>query len=657
MVIYGVIISSLGISSLPDQGLHVTTKDQGKSPPPYTNALSLLSRRVIIGVLMTGIIASISTLIPLFFYLDKTEDRQDLAYASAQALAVEQQLTHYEQIAQQFASRSQIRQRLALYLDQQLALAQVQQETAARLAHAVEFIPTLVGVIRIAANGTEIARVAGESGTTSLLKQVNLSQLNLHRTDYINLSGHIYISVVAPIISLNNEIIGHDVLLFDQTEIIDILEYLNKFDATTEFSLLHLTRKVELHFSLSPIATAAATEFNANVRELIHSEAVSVAHALVGQQPQLHSGVFHNLQHRHFYIPLSESNWGLWVTQPETSLREELLVELLWVSGIIFLIVAIGAYLLKLYMRPIIQQQQQQQQQLQALNRQLQLAGMVFEKTHEAIVITDVDLRIKRANQAFLNLLNLSSTEIKQHSLSDFIDSNKGSLRLTETVRKHLQQQDGWQGEIWYRTAKGEPIAALQTITAVRNQERTVTQLIHIFNDVTADQLAVENIKQQALTDPLTGLPNRAAINHQITVLLHNAPTHLAVLFLDLDKFKPINDTYGHDVGDQLLRCIGPRIKAQLRHHDVVARIGGDEFVIVLNALTEPKDAEAIAQKLVLALQQPFVLEQHTVTVGASVGIALYPEHGQDYETLLNKADNAMYRAKESGRNRYCVAE
>ncbi|GGA06453.1 GGDEF domain-containing protein [Okeania sp. KiyG1] len=180
------------------------------------------------------------------------------------------------------------------------------------------------------------------------------------------------------------------------------------------------------------------------------------------------------------------------------------------------------------------------------------------------------------------------------------------------------------------------------------------------FRDVTQEKLTEETFKHQALHDPLTNLPNRALFDQKLSEALTYAAYHsetMAMMFLDLDRFKEVNDTFGHSVGDLLLQGVIQRLVSCLREVDLIARWGGDEFAIVLPQIRSRKDAGEIADRLVRALQPEFILEGHRIHVTVSIGIAVYPDDGLDSGTLLRNADRALYQAKKSGRNNYSSLE
>nr|MBP7545165.1 diguanylate cyclase [Acidovorax sp.] len=199
--------------------------------------------------------------------------------------------------------------------------------------------------------------------------------------------------------------------------------------------------------------------------------------------------------------------------------------------------------------------------------------------------------------------------------------------------------------------------AAASTINAVSDESGQVTHYINVFSDITERKHYQEHLERQAHFDPLTRLPNRALLPDRLAQAMARARSEqhgLAVCFLDLDGFKAVNDTHGHEAGDELLVIVAQRLLAHIRTGDTAARLGGDEFVVLLCDLRDLHECEQVAQRLLRAICEPMVVEGHTVQVGASMGIALYPQHGSQAEQLLRRADQAMYQAKQSGRNR-CI--
>ena len=287
--------------------------------------------------------------------------------------------------------------------------------------------------------------------------------------------------------------------------------------------------------------------------------------------------------------------------------------------------------------------------------RSLQLAARVFESSGEAIMITDQDNRILSVNRAFSKLTGYSQDEA--------IGQNP---RLLKSDRHHLafyQQMWGcllgtghWQGEIWNRRKTGEIYPEWLSITVVRDTQGQVLNYIGIFSDISEAKAATQQIEFLAHYDPLTRLANRRLLEQRVDYLIALAARNmkqLALLFIDLDRFKVVNDSLGHSAGDLVLETVAQRLQATAREVDCLARLGGDEFVCVLHDVCEPPDVHAAARRLIAVLDEPIPVAGHTLTVTSSIGISLYPTDGVDYETLLKNADAAMYSAKKAGRDRF----
>jgi len=218
-----------------------------------------------------------------------------------------------------------------------------------------------------------------------------------------------------------------------------------------------------------------------------------------------------------------------------------------------------------------------------------------------------------------------------------------------------------WQGETWSRRKGGEIYPEWLTMTAVKSRRGNITHYVGTFTDITLRKAAEDEVKHLAFFDPLTNLPNRRLLTDRLNQAVTHAKRdqgHMALIFVDLDRFKPVNDRYGHAAGDQLLQAVAHRLRACVRESDTVARVGGDEFVVLLDSIGQTNDAMQVAEKIHAVLLEPFrLVSGQSVHISSSAGIALYPEHGMDEATLSRHADVAMYAAKAAGRDQYVVYE
>ena len=285
----------------------------------------------------------------------------------------------------------------------------------------------------------------------------------------------------------------------------------------------------------------------------------------------------------------------------------------------------------------------------------LRLWATVFENSGEAVMITDAGNRIVSVNQAFTDITGFAPGEVIGEQPS-ILGSGRHEPDFFADMWHKLKTGGHWQGEIWDRRKSGEIYPKWLGISAVRDNRDQLTHYVAIFSDISERKAAQERIEYLAHHDALTGLPNRSLLADRVEQALAHAERNqskLALLFLDLDRFKTINDSLGHPIGDALLREVTRRLLATVRDSDTVCRLGGDEFVVLAGDLADDDTAGTVAQKLLEVTLQPFEIEGHRLTVSVSIGIALHPADGDGFDILLKKADTAMYHAKDAGRNTY----
>jgi diguanylate cyclase (GGDEF)-like protein/PAS domain S-box-containing protein len=285
----------------------------------------------------------------------------------------------------------------------------------------------------------------------------------------------------------------------------------------------------------------------------------------------------------------------------------------------------------------------------------LRLAASVFENTSEGVVITDDQARIVSVNAAFTEITGYTPAEAIGQKPS-LLRSDHHDAAFYGAMWQSLLDKGRWQGEIWNRRKNGEAFLEWLTINRIPASEGMPCSYVSVFNDITEQRRKDEHIRHLAFHDPLTGLPNRALLLDRLQHAIQRAmreDSRLALLFIDLDRFKAINDTLGHDIGDELLREVATRIKSRLRGMDTVARMGGDEFVLLIEDLDDPGHSAVLAGEIVADITQPLEIQGHDIRVGASIGIACFPEDGDDALSLMKHADTAMYAAKSDGRGTY----
>ncbi|MFO8141835.1 MAG: diguanylate cyclase [Marinobacter sp.] len=286
----------------------------------------------------------------------------------------------------------------------------------------------------------------------------------------------------------------------------------------------------------------------------------------------------------------------------------------------------------------------------------LLMAASVFRYAREGIILTSAEGIILDVNSAFSALTGYARGEVVDHSHT-FLASDRHSRNFLKTILKSLREEGVWSGEYWVLRQNGSAFPSLATIAAVWNRAGETQHYVTLFADISHLKQNEDNLRQIAHYDALTGLPNRLLLSERLRHAVSVARRHrnvLAVVFLDLDGFKVINDSYGHAAGDELLIALAERMQKTLRECDTVARLGGDEFVVLLPELAQGQDCEPILRRLLAALAAPVTLGENIVQVSASLGVSLYPQNPDvDAEILLRQADMAMYQAKQRGKNQY----
>jgi diguanylate cyclase (GGDEF)-like protein/PAS domain S-box-containing protein len=285
---------------------------------------------------------------------------------------------------------------------------------------------------------------------------------------------------------------------------------------------------------------------------------------------------------------------------------------------------------------------------------QLRLASKVFESSLEAILITGPDFQVVASNPACERLTCLAKMQL--------IGSNAGSLFFDpndryffDAVSQRLTHEGSWQGRLWLGREGQSSCAIEVSWVALRDEQGVALHTIAYFKDLTEELAAQKRIEQLAYSDSLTGLPNRLLLAQRVEFALHIAERNngqFGVFFLDLDRFKNINDSMGHAFGDRVLIEVAHRIKQRLRDVDTLCRLGGDEFAVFLDGVDQ-RGAEIAARRILEALSQPFKVDEMSFSVGCSIGVALYPQDGRSLDTLIKCADTAMYQVKEQGRGNF----
>jgi len=281
------------------------------------------------------------------------------------------------------------------------------------------------------------------------------------------------------------------------------------------------------------------------------------------------------------------------------------------------------------------------------------LMGKVFENAEEGVMITDVNSTILNVNQSFVKVTQYSRDEVigKKPSLLHSGNHDNGFYRRMWEI---IHREHRWHGEIWNRRKNNDIYPEWLSITAVFDDNNDVSHYIGIFSDVSTENEGNERLYHLAYYDSLCDLPNRMLFYDRLRQAISRCKRNekqIAVMYMDLDGFKAVNDEYGHTVGDELLQHVSKRVVSMLRESDTVARIGGDEFTLIINDVESVESLNIIANKILMIVQESYTLLGHSFNISASIGISLLPDDTEDMNTLVKQADIAMYKAKKEGKN------
>jgi diguanylate cyclase (GGDEF)-like protein/PAS domain S-box-containing protein len=283
------------------------------------------------------------------------------------------------------------------------------------------------------------------------------------------------------------------------------------------------------------------------------------------------------------------------------------------------------------------------------------LIGSFLDHTAEAILITDAKTRIVYVNRSFTRVTGYTLKDVSGKT-PHVLHSGRQTAAFYAHMWKCINASGRWQGEIWNRRKNGDIYPEWLSITEIKGSTGKVEYYLAIFTDITLRKREERELYDLATHDALTGLPNRFFFSERFRhamVRAKRAGHMVGLLYLDLDRFKPVNDALGHKCGDKLLQTVAKRLRQSVREEDTIARLGGDEFAVILDRLSRPLDAAPTAKKLLRAMARPFLVDGHKASITASIGITVYPLDGEDVETLVKRADGAMYRAKTERMNDY----
>lgn len=292
-----------------------------------------------------------------------------------------------------------------------------------------------------------------------------------------------------------------------------------------------------------------------------------------------------------------------------------------------------------------------------AHEEKMQLFANIYSSTHDGIIVCDANEKILDVNPAFTEIVGYSRSEVLGRT-PRFLSSGRQSKKFYTQMWQQIKNEGFWKGEVWNRNKNGEFYAVQINISVIKNAESAISHYVGIFSDITSLKTHEEALDYMAHYDALTSLPNRTLLGDRLSMAISRAKRKrslMAVCFIDLDGFKPINDLYGHKAGDNVLISIAQRLKDEVRGDDTVARIGGDEFVVLLNDLDSIHNLEDILNRFLESVKSPYIIAQNSVQVSASIGVALTSSGDIEADILLRRADQAMYLAKQMGRDQYHI--
>ncbi|MGC8121228.1 diguanylate cyclase domain-containing protein [Marinobacter sp. VGCF2001] len=599
----------------------------------------------IVAVVLTGIIIAAAVSTPLINQIHSQASSSASQVANAKAAGIQGFLDRHQELARQTASRSELARAMATYAKGDITPEALADFSRPRLEDAARRIDNLVALIRYDASGKEIVRVG--QFKDQIPTNINLpSRLDIRGyTLAADNSATPLLHASAPIIT-DEKIVGYDLLLFD------LAPLKPTFEVGDDSSLCLVDTNRTRRLALTP--TGQRLQLSAPEGCLATADNPDVA-----DSDFFRTSLSDGTRVLAFIRPLDGYPWEVHMNSRISKVFEEVIEDIVVSVALILLLSAVAGAIVWWSLNPVVHALINQASQIARSAEELRLAQQVFSHTHEAIVICDPGLRVIRANPAFQDITGATAKALKNANLMAFIDCDRGKNISRAEIQRHLLAENAWQGEVWLNGPEAEASPNLLTISPVRNTRGQIQQLILTFSDITARVRAERQMFRLAHFDKLTGLPNRTALDTHLEQAIEQARRQhhqFALMFLDLDKFKAVNDTLGHQAGDEVLQNVARRLKHTVRADDVVGRRGGDEFLIITGPLDDHEDTRLIARKMIEALNQPFHIQGQKARIGASVGIALYPHDGQTAGELQANADQAMYSVKTSGRNNLAFA-
>lgn len=615
------------------------------------NQLRSARKRIILftllGILLTGALVGASTTIPMYKSARAHIEQANIINSKAHVAAIQNQLSQYHIIAEQLTSRTEIKKRLEAYVADDISLAELREFTQPRLQEPATQARHLAALIRYTNDGT-IASAVGS--LAEQLRRFDLTDTAFKTVMLEEPKSTKLIRIATPIYDQQQQQIGLDVLYFYTDAFTKLLGNIDIFGGKAELYLTNMDTGATLSFDYH--------SQEIHYRRLTEREKAFLLKTNTRQTTLLnHKDKQQDLTY--VFSPFESHPLMLIIKVPTRTFYQAAYQDLQWAIASIVAMLLFGTLLGHIAITPLIRRLAKQADELKQNTIELRIAANVFEHTHEPIAISDANLTLMRANEGFYELLGIpNDTSLIGRNLLDYISPDSKQHSGYSTFLSAITKHNSWRGEIWYQSeADGRIISTptLQSTTAVKNHNGEVEYFIHIFSDISEQKIIENQIKRQASIDTLTSLPNRGSMLFALKRAIHKCQPekYCALLFMDLDGFKPVNDQHGHQIGDKLLRQVAQRLRSIVREGDFVGRYGGDEFLMIINQLPSKANSAARSQAIIEHLSAPYKIEHLEINIGVSIGIAHYPSEGLEAEKIIQAADEAMYRAKDAGRNRY----
>ena len=591
----------------------------------------------VIAVFTISSLIAAASFYPLYRHLRSEREQSLTRLVQTRARNIEQVLRHFQDVAWQITSRSAIRRSLERYNAGETTLQELVAFTTGKLGDALLLSDNVAAIARYDARGQQVVQV-GLPVPRDFWLVPPASTTSAHLGTPFQRNGRPYLSIQVPIVDPTSQSpAGTDVVLFDARELERIrrdpggLEGSGRISlgkrAEDEFHLFDMDRDSPIGDPLRAALVQAATH---NRDELIQTPKGML---IVG-------------------APVNIDDWMVLLSKHSDEVYQPLYWQMLPVGALILFLVASQAAGLLLLLRPLAGQALVGIQQLAIISQQLRAT---CEQSPVSIVITDPRGTIEYVNPRFEAVTGYRAEEVVGHS-TRMLGYGRTPVEQYQDLWQTITAGRVWRGRLCNRKKNGELFWESESISPIFDEQGRITHFVGVREDITLRKHQEDDLSFQANYDTLTNLPNRlSALDRLRQAIAHAQRNHnrVALLFLDLDHFKHINDTLGHDAGDEVLKLLATRLGNCLRDSDTLARLGGDEFLLVLPDLTEAAQAESVARKLLLAATSPLLVQQQTVSVAASIGIALYPDDATTVNDLLRHADAAMYSAKDAGRDTF----